>query len=337
MKKLLTFMVGIVFCLNTVVAQEYVPFYMDNARWVMKRTMPVLGAYDNYDYWEVYTLNDTIIENLVYHKVATRNLCIYRTTGYGDDRTLELHTDIYSDEFILGGIREEDKMVYFRRFDTNPDSSLLQFQVTSFDNSEDYLLYDFNAEVGDTINYKTIEFTTAIDGDTSYHSKSYFSIVKKINERIDKPKEYIVSNSAAYLFPDETTVITEGIGSDYGIFGSYDSYLTQLICFTVDGETVKYGLQCDPCMEVSSSIDQNNKVDIEFFPNPVKEILQIKVNSNSAVRSVMVLNSRGDVLSKNIVSGDLIHLDVSMIPSGIAFVQLAFENGSKATRKVVIQ
>ncbi|MEL6670356.1 MAG: hypothetical protein AAFP08_15400, partial [Bacteroidota bacterium] len=55
--------------------QEYTPFYLDNAKWTMQAISPVIGSEDGQSYWEIYTLDDTLVADQVYRKIVVRNIC----------------------------------------------------------------------------------------------------------------------------------------------------------------------------------------------------------------------------------------------------------------------
>lgn len=80
------------------------------------------------------------------------------------------------------------------------------------------------------------------------------------------------------------------------------------------------------------SVSDVTSVDLEFYPNPVNDILNIQ--SNVAVQSVEVYNLLGQrvLISKSISNGEL---NMSNLTSGIYLVRATFEGGQVETFKVV--
>ena len=329
---LITFFISSFF--NLGFSQEYTPFYLDNAKWTMESVWPVSGPEDRYAFWEIYTLNDTLINNKIYRKVATKNLCELVPDFQGN---LHYNNSINTNEFIFGGIREENKKVYFLNFNQEPQWTILQPRLKSFSTDEEHLLYDFDLTLGDTIHFSDLTYYTVTNGDTSYFTKNYFTIVIDQLSSIQDHIRYEVTNSSAYAFPLETGTLLEGIGSSYGFLGSYDSFLTELRCFEINGEVLIFDQNCSPCAGYVSTnkIDELNK--LKIYPNPANSSLNVRSHTNSKIKEIQILDSVGRLLRVNKYSSKNIQIDLSSFCSGIIFLHIKFENGYEQVKKVVIQ
>lgn len=334
MKTLTSHFVTLIFFLTSQFgySQDYIPFYLNNVKWTMERVIPVIGPEDAHSYWEIYTLNDTLINNKIYRKLATKNICELFPDFQGN---LQLNNEINTQEFVFGGIREENKKIYFLKFDQKPEWTLLQSRINNFTPGEDHLLYDFNIIPGDTIHYSGLTSFTVINGDTTYSTTNYFSIVTDILSPVQGHNRYEVANSSAYAFPFEAEPLLEGIGSSYGFFGSYDSYLTYLICFSINDEILLFDHECEPCSEILSKKTTANLVDLKIYPNPVKNELFINNTTNLKVEQIKIVDITGKlILTKRQLSNN-IRIDFSTIQRGTLLLYIKFENGFELIKKVV--
>ena len=305
---------------NLCFSQNYTPFYLDNAKWTMERITPVIGPKDVHSYWEIYTLNDTLINEIEYKILATRNICQLRPVGYGENQTLKLNETINTGEYIFGGIREENKRIYFRKFNKEPQWQLLQSRIKNFTVGKDHLLYDYNFIPGDTIQY----------------SDNYFSIIRGISGSIEGHNTYDVANSSAFSFPNESEPLYEGIGSYYGLFGSYDSYLTYLKCFSIDDEILIFDYECEPCSEFLSNTVIDELGTINIYPNPFINELNITNTTKLKIKEIRVFNTRGElIITKEQLSNNNTQINFESIQRRIIFLYISFENGSTLIKKVV--
>ena len=303
--------------INLIHSQEYTPFHLDNIKWTMKRTTPVLGAGDGQAYWEIYTLNDTLINDTLYRKVATRNLCEQWPDLNGN---LHYNNSIRTEEFILGGIREENKKVYFIRFHA-PPWYLLQYNWPAFSLGSEHLLYDFDFLIGDTI----------------YFTNNYFTIIVDSLPPVQNHNVFEVINSGTGSFPWETGKLIEGVGSSYGFFGAYDSYYTQLLCYSINGVVTFYGINWTPCAGFVSTDDVDDMDKLLIYPNPSNGSLNIESEPNNIIKEIKIIDSLGRLLSVNKYASSIIQLDFPDMYSGIVFLNIKFDNGMESIKKVVVR
>ena len=152
---------------------EYIPYVQDGNEWVMLDIIE--GGYRQYRLGEIEN-----IEGIDYHK-------IYTVFYSGVNST-------FSEPSHWGYVREVDKKVYFGL------------------EENDRLVYDFGAQVGDTIRY-----------DHLYEDYLYYTVVNSIENKYISGKERIVQNVTHHVlvsdWEDEIkSVWIEGIGADEDIF-----------------------------------------------------------------------------------------------------------------------
>lgn len=297
---------------------------MDSARWVMHEYYPIVRLPPFEWYWEIYTLNDTIIDNTVYRKVATRNICHLEPNG--DRGDLNHVPDIDRKEYVFGGIREEGKKVWLLKFEQDfPDSPYYHFEgvLNQLTPSEEYLLYDFDISVGDTIHFQPPgSYTAAIDSFPDFNGMKTTRIVN-----------YPLGTYQQIRM--ETLV--EGIGSSYGFFSSHNSVYTELICFSSKGETILFGDNCMPCAGLVSTGNIESVPELIIAPNPADDFLEIssKGNLKEQINSVKIHSLSGQLLAEKEVFNQSTHLDISRLQPGIYFISALFENGYNRTQRII--
>ncbi|MBK8925852.1 MAG: T9SS type A sorting domain-containing protein [Crocinitomicaceae bacterium] len=85
------------------------------------------------------------------------------------------------------------------------------------------------------------------------------------------------------------------------------------------------------------SLDQNNSVEIQLFPNPVVDILTLSGYLNT-ISAIQVLNEKGQIIERiDFVenSSDLVNIGVNHLPAGIYFVQIISDNQTSSVCKFV--
>lgn len=311
-------------------AQDYTPFYMDNAKWTMKQ-LNGFGA--DYQIWEIYTLDDTLINNNIYRKLGLRNRC----SVVQNQITNELSPmSVNTDEFILGGLREENKKVYFLKFELDRPWEILQGGIHNLEPNQDHLLYDFDIIEGDTIRYSEITSSSILNGDTTTYTRQTYSIVKGILNKVEGHNSYDVANSTSFVFPIDSEPLIEGVGSYFGLFGSYDSYLSNLICFTIDDEPLIYDSICDPCEEFVSNKNVAEIKSIEIYPNPADSELFITNNGQAKVDQIQLYDVSGQLLQEFSEPENNFRIETSLFQSGIFFLHIRFRDGARLVKKLII-
>ena len=100
----------------------------------------------------------------------------------------------------------------------------------------------------------------------------------------------------------------------------------RLTVINSDGDTAVYG---NPAL----SIQEEQKVVVSIFPNPVKETLYIE--SNIPVVSAIVYNISGQKLLHTAKITNSNSIDVTVLPSGMYFITLVSETGQQQLQKFI--
>ena len=79
-------------------------------------------------------------------------------------------------------------------------------------------------------------------------------------------------------------------------------------------------------------VNENVLIDISFFPNPVKNVLNIQ--SNTTITEIEIYNQLGQLVMSNSNQNTI---DLSSVSSGIYFIKIKDENGNIGNKKVVKQ
>ncbi len=294
--KLLLLIMVITFSVN---AQT--PDYLsDNPKW---RVDMWFGGYgdclEEFDY--VYYLDgDSLVNDHVYAKVLKRGISKLHWKG-----------PYPPDEYCYGGsayhhlqglVRQEGRKMYLWDGDFNVDA----------------LLYDFDLEVGDTLQ-PTVVF------------RSYDAfVVTSIDSILVGDSYRKVFNLIApwMIYPEE--VLIEGIGFgggllDYCPFQSeFPSFLE---CFTLN-DTTYYPEFGAPC-ELNVSVPQfPYSAEFKKYPNPVRGQFTIELPQNVIISNVSVVNLLGAkvLIHDSDISTGEITVDLTGLTKGMYIVELAHGN-----------
>ncbi|MBR1775223.1 MAG: T9SS type A sorting domain-containing protein [Bacteroidales bacterium] len=207
------------------------------------------------------------------------------------------------------------------------DSNRVYFVNLGWKDSKEYLIYDFNLEVGDTV---TIRGLTQISfwEDTFYEVKSTDTII--IN---GTPLKHLILIDK---YNRELEWI-EGIGSLSGLLhrdGSWvDGATHELLCFSQDGEVLYQSYtakQYNECF-IEAALDEIDNYDVSIFPNPTENKVYI---TTPRPMFVIISNTEGRKLfRKNLNTSDT--LDLTNLKSGVYI--LTFSDGIKKFSKTFIK
>lgn len=256
--KIILFVLGIIAIYNTQ-AQTYHPFPDSNAIWV--------NAYKYYTTTYIYSyglIGDTVIDLYQYNK-------LYRL----HDSVLTINGAIYE-----GAIRESGKKVYYRDLAC----------------THDIILYDFNKNANDTIFsvYSTFEINQCLD------STPIYIIISSIDSILING-----SYRKVFHFEDDPAIWIEGIGSTVGLLTPIDpgvtgNYKWDLVCFILNDEVLYHNPNFGSCFKSYSGInDYSNtvNVEIEIFPNPIKDIINLDLSrNNEQLKIIHIYNVLGQLV-----------------------------------------
>lgn len=185
------------------------------------------------------------------------------------------------------------------------------------------LLYDFGAEVGDTIEVRLWQGHNN-NADYIYFLVDTIEMIEYSNQMLKKFTSKVgVFDDGEYIFYDFYYDIIEGIGCTTNLFYFFDNgycdglYVENIICFnhpSLGGYVVNPKL-CD----LSTSINDQLliKPEVVIFPNP--SIDQIFIESDLFYSKMIIFDVSGRQIFKDEFSDEI---DVSHYDAGIYFVKL---------------
>ena len=244
-----------------------------------------LFGYSNYVNW---CSGDTIIGDVRYMKImGTLN-------------------DGYPHLFTV--LREEDGKVWKRHLNT----------------SEETLLYDFTASVGDTLCFGEPGASFVLDS---------ISMVQ-IGD-VDRRKFWFGLEYDGLGNPRAKETWVEGIGSDFGLlwsgyYGVYDGWHC-LLCFHQYGELVWQNPEYNTCTYPYDAVEENKDSEIALYPNPVRDRVVIE---GIEVAEVEVYNTLGQMV-KTIQGTN--EISVADLPQGVYLLRIADAEGKDYTNKIMIR
>ncbi len=267
--------------LSSLKGQDYVPFPTEKVNW----NVYYRGTCNE-------TPSDTMLIRYAIHGDTTINgiqyskLCI--ESGDLDSPRIG----------VIGGLREIGKKIYYKGY-----------TIVGAGNDEEFLLYDFTRQVGDTIWH---------DSHGGFHS-----VVLEIDSVLigeNFRKRYKVDNNWFYQNPD---YIIEGIGSvKNGLLGHVSDLPTcgthywEHICFSENG-AVKYlnpsYNECFPVelLSVIKQIDQAN--DFDIYPNPFTDQVIIKVTASNDYFIFKMFDINGRTVFEKSISSERVNFDVELL------------------------
>ena len=244
--------------------QDYIPFPTENVNW----NVYLLSTCD----WD--SPPDTILLRYTIHGDTTINTVLYNKLCLesGDTNNPKIQS--------IGGLREVDEKIYYigRTITVKLD--------------EEYLLYDFAKQIGDTIKHDSygVFYSVVLDIDSILIAGSY-------------RKRYQVDNHWFYQNPD---YIIEGIGSvQNGLLGHISDIPTcgyhywEHICFKENGVVKYLNPSFDDCFPANFFTRIKGLLldsDINFYPNPLENKLYIENNTNEHELLIKIIDNSGRIL-----------------------------------------
>ncbi len=262
--------------------QSYVSFPDSNAFW--SGITIYQGTCDPPDYckYTYFLQGDTTIDLLTYHKL------------YSNDS---------SSISYLGGLREDDKRIYF--YDKNCTHNIL--------------LYDFNLTVGDSILLTTL---------LCYNQLPLYMKVSYIDSVLLEDMTYRKRiNFSGYS--DRSWI--EGIGSKAGLLYPYFDGIPcmcwlKLICFKQNDITLFKDESLVPCFNymVSNKEFKNNSNLSNVYPNPVNNKITIDLQDFNKLTDIefSICNIQGQVLIRQSLLQNKSEIDISHLEKGVYLLKL---------------
>jgi hypothetical protein len=193
-------------------------------------------------------------------------------------------------------MREENKKVWLK---SDPESP-------------EILMYDFNANQGDTL---------MIGLQAPLEPLVVDSIGVTEIDGTNRIKYYL-----SYYEYTETWI--DGIGSSKGICWSGSSTIVggwyRFLCMSENGELVYRNPNYESCYLITI-IKNTDEPIIKIYPNPAQNLLRIENIMNIEIKSISLTNTAGQII-KQFDSGET-QLDVTNINSGLYFLKIAYKKG----------
>lgn len=291
--------VGFLLCLITelVYSQEYeyVAFPNANAIWSEYYGKELVDSY--FITYDKIALNgeDTLINQQSYKK-------LYLFEGTTFDVSMATY---------LGGIREEDKKIYYL------GNKLHDGKPFAFDTPSEILLYDFNVNIGDRLN---------CDGELL---ANFYGLVVETIDTISIGSTLRKRISFEY----SNAKWIEGIGSVQGLLFAGEPIATRgqptgdLICFKLNDEIHYFNESFDECMP--SGVSENEFVkNALIFPNPTNDEINIVIPENFISRRISVFDIYGKMMKSEYISTKNIVINLNNLPTGIYVVKIQGENST---------
>lgn len=274
-------------------AQTYVPFPTgaDTAVWFVHSSYWISGAgYESY--YNFVTYGDTIFDGLTYTKIYS-----------GDSNTYPV--DYYA------AIREENKIIYLRDLDDN------SWGVNNI--SSDTILFDFNVQVGDIVNW--FSFGSGLMEVYSIDS------VQVADGTYRKRFDFLDISGGFVSFQ-----VVEGIGSNLGFIhipmvGGGGTYTD---CYFLNGNFV-WTFRFGDCYTSTKQINQNSN--IKVFPNPTSNNLNIEFE-NTEQRELMIFNQLGQMVLNETSNQVNVILSLEQLSKGFYVLAIRTKEGI-FTKKIV--
>lgn len=281
--------------------QNYVPFPTENVNWNVYYVGTCEERTPDTTLLRYTIKGDTTINEIVYHK-----LC------------LESGDIINPKSRTIGGIREENKKIYCKG------------ETILSDTYDEWLLYDFTKQIGDTIKHNPQGY--------------FYSVILDIDSiLIDGTyrKRYEVDNRWFYHNPD---YIVEGIGSiRNGLLGHISDIPTcgthywEHVCFKENGVVKYLNPNFNDCFPSNFVMGADKmETQIKIYPNPVNQNLQIINNINENLSAKIIdINGRSVIEHSLNKTKTILKLDIS---SGIYNVLITNKIGQIIfTQKIIKQ
>lgn len=256
------------------------------------------------DYYALFINGDTTIGANTYHKIYKQGYTVYSCWSPPTNPVYS-----YYGAYYHCAIRQDS----------------LQKKVFYYFGNE-YLLYDFNLNLGDTLPQTYIGggFTVSnIDSvlvGTHYH------------------KRFILQSNPPFPSPDSSHCIVEGIGSSFGLtnqIGFYPEGGGNWVCFSHNTETYPANSNCSITTNITETVSSNIQINISPNPFTIQTILHSSQELNKAL--LIIYNSFGqEVKETKNISGQTITLQRENLPSGIYFFRLTQDNKILSADKLVI-
>lgn len=289
-------------------SQDYLPIAVDQAHWLValkdkESPMP-------YEYlWHYYSRGDTTVDGNVYIKVYKQMADTFSTnnppyTPFGPVSLLGLLRDDESSKLVYGVCYEEN---FSQECPVN----------------EEFLLYDFSLQVGDSMNFCLAETYYAGDTIAGISQGQFYGVDTRIFTMAVRMNNYY-----------------EGIGSDFGLFEDMFDPLKDRELY----HYYLYGYCRDDNCDLIVDVKENDLPEycIKVSPNPVEDEFSIRINhkdQNTKEFKIEICDLLGKSIAEMYHSGqqNIVYVDASSWPGGLYILRLLSEGRVLKSEKLVVR
>lgn len=281
-----------------------------NAKWHYENFCHMPPWYGSCGYFAVEVVRDTVVNGLAATVLENRNMGLL----------------IPEAEVIL---REDGNRVYF------------------FENGQFKLLYDFNLNAGDTMEFSIphnsiyYDFSCGGGADTSITARVL--VASTTLTQIDGQQLKTMHTSPIYQddvddFSWVLGSVTERIGSSSGLFGfsttqCLGGFSGHLRCYS--DSLISLTAITEACDFVTGQGELTPSKAISVFPNPAQSVIRVE-SPNEEVVAYRVSAINGQTLLDNKVRpSSIIQIDLDCLPQGLYLLETQGMNGAIAREKVI--
>lgn len=293
-------------------AQQYIPFPIDSAQWSVRNTINNPFSQNTVQF---KMKGDTLLNGTLYHKIFYSLDLAYNSPN----------------ETLYCFVREDTTKKVFIKYPTD----------LGIDTSE-FLLYDFNIQVGDTVSIRLLNYTT----DSIF--KFQVTNINSYPTLIDTTRKYFnlspigsaywqcgtfggfpwIEGIGAFLAPFYNKIPQDGCSDVTG--GGYE-----ISCFWHRGNYVLGGTFCDYATGINA---EANRTNILLYPNPANEEINIVFNDIShATALVEISDVHGRLIEHaSLKSGMPFNYNVVSLPKSVYMVSLYIDGELVENKKLVL-
>ncbi len=267
-------------------AQPALPFPTGDVRWTVNSIQ--MGA--SYPSTTYATMGDSTFNGFTYRKIG-------RVENMGSPWQPE-------DLIYSGSLRDDSGRWLF---------------VPSW-SAEEYPLFDFTGDVGDTVSIQNPLFAFDL---TDYTVEAISTVTTLVDER----RMWTLIPTVELGYPE---YFIEGIGSSYGLFG-HSTFISdagsQLICMEENGELIYRIFEAESCYYLNTGVEERAAAGaVQLAPNPAREQVILSVDGADITQAGLVVN---DAMGRAVELPGLqrtmntLRFDVSALPAGLYTVSIA--------------
>jgi hypothetical protein len=278
---------------QTIFSQNYIPFPKNNGYWNEREFYSSSGSGIIETIHTIYFDGDSTLNGFDYSKLYSSGV-VNEYNSFGS-----LGSSTSFNHILYALIREDSSKHIF-----------------SYSDGSDYLIYDFNLSLNDTLDPHAYRYILA--------EGTYVSSIDSVLIGITIHKRYHLS--VPNLAVDYIS-LTEGVGSSFGLLNFMGYALEQskkLNCFrNNEGDYILDSANCKYVDVGQVNYDEF----ILVYPNPVSDIINVKLENLRAKKIILSDIFGNEIFCFNKLEDD-IQIDISYLIPGMYFITFETEFGT---------